>query len=214
MANSKTELTAPKSDFTTSGGVVNYAILNQELGAASLSVPVYSVMGKGTDVKIVLDGNATEADVTAVETVIAAHAGDVFQPTFQSTSEAEDVLKGEAAIEATDATLVTVYEHDSGALPEGQYQILWSAEHRVDVEADGEDSNLLVEVDLGDGNGYLEMSADSNQSQKIHSVSNGMVLPRVDGQSIKVRMSLNKTGSGGSKAILRRARLVHFPLGS
>ncbi len=210
MSDPKTVIKAPQSDFTASSGSVNYAILLQELGALSLSVGVENVTGTGTDVNIYLAGLASTADMTAIDAAIAAHVGDAFALQYQSDSAAEDVLKSEANITASDSTLVEVYSYDSGVLQKAPYQILWSAEHKVSAESADDDSEILIEVDLGGG--FVEINSDSTQSSKFRSFSNGMVLDRLDGQRIKVKMSLRKTGTGSAQAVLRRARVVHFSL--
>lgn len=212
MSDSKTTITAPKSAFTTSSGVVNASSFHQELTdlVPPLSVAVESVREVATDVKVVLDGLATTDDKAAIDAAITVHSGDSFKDSYQGSSVAEDVLKGEDPIEAPDGTPVEVYSHESGTLRKGDYQVFCSAEHKVDQEVVGDDSEISVQVDLGGG--YLEMNSDSVQSQKFRSFSNGMVIPREDGQEIKVKMFLKKTGSGDAKAVLRRARIVHFQL--
>lgn len=192
---------------TTINKKVNIPVLTQEIqDAVSVTTKPGEVTLQGSQVHCTFTELVSPEVENALDAVVAAHEGEEFSSAYQSTSAADDVY-GAVPIEATAADgWVDVIDFDSGALPAGQYKALWSCEHRVDQEVDGDDSEIQVQLEV---NGvYVETNSDSNQSEKYHSFSNGIVKPVVDGEHIRMRLRIRKTGAGAAKAVLRRARYV------
>jgi len=195
----QTTFTYPKS--ATSTGNVNPAILKQEITDDSPSVPVGSVYTQGTDVIIVMEGNATGADETLIDGVVAAHEGATFANTFQR------VVQGSSPIEATSSTDVLVIELDSGPLPAGDYELDWYGEAFIDDEAEDIRARARVRIGKNGGSTTVEgiglKALDQSDSFAGKDPQNNIK----DGESIQATMHIQMIGSGSGTASVERGRI-------
>lgn len=190
-------------------GKVNAVILEREINEASgvTNKPV-TVVDRGAQVDITFTVLLSSSEETALNAVVAAHQGEDFQTAEQST-HAYDDIHGEDPLEVLDSTWVDVFDFDSGALRIGDYQLLYSAEHKVDQEIDGDDSELRMMLWVDAFQTFVECNFDTVQSSKYQSFSNGLV-HKIDkeGLHVRIKMQFRKTGGGPAKGLLRRGRLV------
>lgn len=195
----QTTLTYPKS--TTSTGEVNSAILKQEIADASPSVSVGSVYTQGTDVVIVMEGNATAADETLIDGVVAAHEGAAFASTFQR------VAQGSSPIEATSSTDVLAVELDSGPLPAGDYEVDWYGEVYIDDEA--EDIRARARIRTGtNGGGTVVRGIGLKQLDQPDSFAGKYPHNNLnDGESIQATVHIQMIGTGTGTASVERGRI-------
>jgi hypothetical protein len=185
----ETKFTYPKSQ--TVSGVVNDAILKQELDDAGLSVPVNTVYQQGSDVVIIMVGNATAADETAVGGVVSAHEGSSFSEDFQRAEEntQQDTL--------ADNDPITVVELMSGPLRAGAYDVEWYGEHKLSAATAGGATKLLAQI----GRNGATPSTRGADSKPAH-WDWGQVFGKLpfgnikDGETIDVRLQLQRQGGG------------------
>lgn len=195
------QLSYPLSDFTTSGGVVNAVVLKQELGDAELSVTVQSVSASDTVANLFFTGDPSDADVAAIDAVVAAHAGTGFSPTLQ-----KEVLLAEDSDDSGDEKVRLTL--DTGVQPAGTYLISWRMELAV-TEATGSHAcrgHLNVRKN---GTGGFTEQAQNNWGEAVWSGFTGaLALELVDGDRYEFQLSYERIGAVGNAARVQRARMT------
>lgn len=189
MATSKTNRTYPKSAFPNNS--YNIDILRRQVQDAGL-VAITDIQPSGTDVTFVFSGLLTTANETTLDAVVAAHQGESFAQTTQAYG---DELELDLTV---DGVWVVSLPVDTGPLPEGLYQILWSCEIQCSAGAVVEAHALL--------NG-VEVSQDSWDKESWHSFSNGLRWDRRAGEELEIALEARVVGAGTAK-IRRRRCLV------
>ncbi|MBN2256684.1 MAG: hypothetical protein JW704_02520 [Anaerolineaceae bacterium] len=193
-----TTLVYPKSDTAT--GSVNDYILKQELEDVGLSVGVQEVTSIGTDVRIVLSGNASEADKTAVDAVIAAHQGDAFQEPPMKVY-AETLTSDDSGDEIEKADL------EVGPLAAGNYIVGWYMEHATTTTTGTSGSRAILDISKN-GGAAVERAQDSNGENQFKSFSGSLALKVLDGESYSFTLLHERIGASGNASRVQRARIT------
>jgi hypothetical protein len=198
------EFRSPLADTAT--GAFNRAICLQEMKDKGLSVPVLDVVQKGTIIHTYLNGQATAADKTGVEEVIAAHQGAVFSilPLSSTTeTEQEDDTGGVIEAEAL----------DTGALSAGAYVFIWHLTGWIDPAASGVD-RLEMKLMVG-MNGGTKARRGIAQATTVNpeTLSGSFPLVIKDGQSVQMQLTFQRiNGSGAVKVDSARLAIIKVPV--
>ena len=176
-------------------GKVNTAMLEAEIAVAALSVPLAtSPQLTGSSAVLTFSGLLTAADITALNTVVAAHQG----LDFSTTSEMADDLT-----ETTNATTTWANKLATsiGPLPAGAYLISWSCEHDLLAEVAGVNSQARVTL-----NGWA-LNMDSWPHAVTHHF--GGAVPYIAGAGDNFELAIGFRTNGASAATARMRR-VHI----
>lgn len=184
-------------------GTANPLILKQEIAAGGVTEPD-QVYREASDVVVTYSDQI--ADKAALDAIVLAHNGADFAQSYQDKAEADDIYS-QPEFTTTSTDWVDVNAHTSGPLKAGSYQIFAAAEHRTDPEGTDE-SQVRVLVDFGGS--MVEVCLDSRAQDTFGGWSNGLVLPVLDGQELKITIQARTTGTATSH--VRRARIVHYRL--
>jgi hypothetical protein len=192
-----TTLTYPTS--ATSTGTANANVLKQELEDASLSVSVGDVVVQGTTITITLSGNASDADETAVDAVVAAHDGTGFTAVPQTvTSEGE--ASDDTGSEVEKANLQV------GPLEAGTYNLQWYMELATTTTTgtSGAQGHLYVDKN---GGGAVERGQDNAPDNQWRAMGGGFPFTAVAGDSYEFSLTFERIGVSGNAARARRGRI-------
>jgi hypothetical protein len=192
-----TTLTYPTS--ATSTGTANANVLKQELEDASLSVSVGDVVVQGTTITITLSGNASGADETAIDAVVAAHDGAGFIAVPQTvTSEAE--ASDDTGNEVEKANLQV------GPLEAGTYMLQWYMELATtsSTGTTGAQGHLYVDKN---GGGAVERGQDNAPDNQWRAMGGGFPFTAVAGDSYEFSLTFERIGVSGNAARARRGRI-------
>lgn len=200
----ETKFTYPKSQTVT--GNVNNDILRQELEDAGLSVPLNTVYQEGTDVIILLDGNATAADETAASGVVSAHTGEAFaQPPLTAFSEPE--VSDDTGSEVEKVSLST------GPLQKGTYIVGWGLELAT---------TTTTGTTVARGSLYVDKNAAGEVERSQHNVdielwdsgmSGSLAFLAVAGDSYVFSLRFRRVGAASNAARAQRGRITLTKIG-
>jgi len=196
-ATANTTLTYPLTDFTTSSGVVNKAVLQQEMVDAGLSAT--HVATTDTECIITFSVLLDQADVLNADSVVAAHAGTGFGSTIQrEIDESED--SDDTGAEVVKVTLNT------GVMPAGNYSLDWYMELALTTSTGGSGSRgyLYVTKNGGTRTERARMVSGDNQWRNM---SGGIPQVVNDGDQYVFELAFERIGSSGNAARARRARI-------
>lgn len=184
---------------------VNAGILKSELEAAdspALTVPVDSVVVEGTTIIVTLEGNATDADETVVDTVVAAHEGDDFVPVpaFE-IQEAQSDDSADPGVEVTKASL------NVGPLPTGLYLVGWFMECYLASASTTSRVQGRVFVSKNGDTPAERGECNNNQPIPYAPLSGSFPMQVTDGETISLSLRFQQLGAVDNTARARRARL-------
>lgn len=176
----------PDSDFTSLGGnPINPAILKQEIVDSSVSIPVASVVGIGTNVRIDLTGNATAADKTELDSVVANHAGGDFAVFPQNEADETETNEGDTGVETTKVSLNT------GLMPAGTYLVTWFMEVKLNSDG-GSSAGVVARLKVGG----TQRGQTSTEKAQYVCFSGTKRLTVEDGQQFNIALTYQRLGAG------------------
>lgn len=195
--------TYPLTDFTSLGGnSVNPNILKQEIeDDATITLTVSSVTKVGSTVKIDLEGNATAAMKTALDSVVAAHEGGNFAVFPQKVSD-EDAESDDTGSEVQKASLST------GLMPAGDYRIGWYMEVETTSESSGAtqaQGHFNVSKNGGSSSERGQTNAEHPRWVSMGGTYEGTF---VDGDELDLELTYQRVGTSGNAARAQRARIT------
>lgn len=189
----------------TANDKVNTGILKSELEAAdtpALTVGVDSVKVEGTTIFVSLDGNATDADETVVDTVVAAHQGDDFipVPAFEF-SEAQTDDGGDEGNEQIKASL------NVGPLQGGLYLIAWFMECYLASSSTTSRVQGRVFVSKNGDTPVERGECNNNEPVPYAPLAGSFPMQVAAGETISVSLRFQQLGAVDNTAQARRGRL-------
>lgn len=198
VATIKTEYTYPITD--TANDQVNTGTLSDELNDAGLSVTVGTVRVSGSNIIIELIGDAVPADLALADAVIAAHQGDDYASLpiahyEHETAETDDT-----------GSAVEIVSFDSGPLHAGKHMIHWSGEI-ASTDATGTPGVKITVSLQREGQTEYNKGEATNDTPNWRHVTVPFIFHSAEGQRFTFRIYLQRTGSAGNPAKIRRARI-------
>lgn len=194
------------STSATATGTANANVLKQELEDASLSVPVNDVVVQGTTITITLSGNASDADETAVDAVIAAHDGAGFDAVPKTTfSEAEVSDDTGSEVEKVGLSV--------GPMEAGTYLLGWYMEMATTTNTGTSGAQGHMYVTKNGGSAIERGQHSVGENQWDSGMSGSVPFTVVDGESYSFSLTFERIGVAGNAARARRGRLTLVRIG-
>lgn len=193
MAESNVRRFYRREEFTSLNGPIPLELLSTELNGLTLSVPI-------ADMRITTAGGLvlewaefpSGADITAIDTAVAAFTGGETTSTLEVQSNAGPVTAGTS-------TPVDVIDFTTPPLSAGKYQVIWTSMFRLTATAANTGARAIVTV--------AGVTQQSHWGESLVTAYNGAAtFERLAGQTIRVQLQIAKVGAGAVNAEMTGAR--------
>lgn len=187
------------SDFLALGlGSVNYPILDLALAAATPSIPPRQAVpidaNRGAFVR--WEGLPTEAELTAADAAIAAHAGTV-------TTSQPFVAVNAGPVTASSATTVGVIDMTTAPLDAGTYALDFSSMFRMQTAVSGERAQAISVVTV---NAVARTQTSHTPLADTGAYNGSATFNILAGQTVRIQLQIAEIGPGAGVAEMTQAR--------
>jgi hypothetical protein len=200
--------TYPNSDFTSLGGnPINNAVLAQEIeDDVTITLAVGAIVSAGTDTQIELEGNATAAMKTALDSIVANHTGGNFS-TFPKKANDDTEESDDTGNPVQKVSLST------GLMPGGEYLLTWYMELKLTSDG-GTVTAARAHANLSkNGAAAVEQAQTNTPQAEWLAFSGSHVAVVVDGDELDLELTYERVGTSGNAARVQRGRLTITRIG-